>query len=193
MSREKDHSLVFEADMDAAVRRHFKLHHAEALDDSPLPGDRIMDVDLRVGNGAFGRGLLAEDDGFGGAPGEYEMRQRVLGVRGFLRFIKRRGATPEKIMRELFAAGRAVHDPYFSGLSMTETALMFSETKAAQSWRCKVLSGEIKLGGMNGTRLPGQKSPESSASYRASAMGNSNRASKKTKKKGKMLSWFQKV
>jgi hypothetical protein len=110
--------------------------------------------------------------------GDYEMRQRVIGVRAFLRFLKARGLTMPQIMKQLFASGRAVQDPFFSSLTMTESGLMFSETKAAHSWRVGVLSGQIQLEGMKGYRLPGQKNPESKATYAATAKRTCNRAKK---------------
>ena len=189
--------LVFEANMDAALRSHYR-RGGDAVDSAPVPGDQIMDVDLGNGrNGNFIQALLAEDDGISGGengPGNYEMCQRVATARAIYRFTQRRGATLPQIMREYFACGRAFQDPFCCSLTMTEAGLMFSETKAAHSWRCKVLSGEIKLAGMKGTRLPGQKSPESSESYRAVAMGNKNRSRKSAVKRqvqGSFLRQFQ--
>lgn len=157
--------------MDAALRSHYRRTGAEAMDPGDMPFDRIM---------TFEKALETEDDGIEGGEGigEYEMRQRIIGVRAFLRFIKRRGVTMPQIMREIFASGRAVQDSFFSSLTMTEAGLMFSETKAAHSWRVGVLSGAIQLEGMKGYRLPGQKTPEAKATYAASAKRTCNRAKK---------------
>lgn len=158
--------VVFEANMDAGLRSAHR-RGLEAVDDAaPMPFDAM---------------LRAEEDGIEGGEagvGDYEMRQRVVGVRAFLRFVKGRGVTLPRIMKQLFAAGRAMGDPFFARLTMTESGLIFSETKAGHSFRCKLLSGEIELAGMKGIKLPGQKSPESSAVYAAVQKGNSNRAKK---------------
>lgn len=172
MKSGKNVTPIFEANMDAALRSHYRRTGADAIDPGAMPFDRIM---------TFEKTLENEDDGIEGGEngaGEYEMRQRVIGVRAFLRFIKRRGVTMPQIMREIFASGRAVQDPFFSSLTMTEAGLMFSETKAAHSWRCGVLSGAIQLEGMKGYRLPGQKTPEAKATYAASAKRTCNRAKK---------------
>src|SRR4051812_7452075 len=104
---------IFEANMDAALRSHYRRTGAEAIDPGAMPFDRLM---------TFEDALAAEDDGIESEDGigEYERRQRIIGVRAFLRFIKRRGVTMPQIMREIFACGRAVMDPFFSSLTMTE-------------------------------------------------------------------------
>jgi hypothetical protein len=58
---------------------------------------------------------------------------------------------------------------------MTEQGKMFSEERATVSWRMKVLSGLIKLRGMRGNRLPGQKTDKASAAARKVATGNKHR------------------
>jgi hypothetical protein len=182
MKNAKNVTPIFEANMDAAMRSHYRRTGAEAVDPGALPFDRLM---------TFEQALEGEDDGIeGGADGvgDYEMRQRVIGVRAFLRFLKARGLTMPQIMKQLFASGRAVQDPFFSSLTMTESGLMFSETKAAHSWRVGVLSGQIQLEGMKGYRLPGQKNPESKATYAATAKRTCNRA-----KKAKQGSFLRKL
>lgn len=167
--------------MDAAMRSHFRRTGADAVDPGLMPFQQLKSI-------PFDEALLAEDDGEGGEISDYEMRQRVIGVRAFLRFLKARGLTMPQIMKQLFASGRAVQDPFFSSLTMTESGLMFSETKAAHSWRVGVLSGQIQLEGMKGYRLPGQKNPESKGVYAATAKRTRNRA-----KKAKQGSFLRKL
>jgi hypothetical protein len=158
--------LVFEANMDAALRRLFR-RSSEAAAVVDMPFDEL---------------LTNEQDGLDGEPGDYEMRQRAVGVRSFLRYLTceiGKGAALLAIMKRLFAAGRAMGVAPFNQLTMTEAGLMFGETKAAHSWRCKLLSGKLKLAGMNGVQLPGQKSPDASAVYAKVAQGNGNRKKKR--------------
>jgi hypothetical protein len=111
-----------------------------------------------------------------GEPGEYEWRQRILGVKMLFRWILAEGFVPLKIMKRLWAVGRAMNVEPFTQLTMNEQGQMFGETKAAASWRMKVLSGLIKLCGMRGYRLAGQKTDRASEAARKVAMGNTNRA-----------------
>lgn len=167
---QREELLVFEANMNEAQRRFFERAPVEIISDGPMPFDRL---------------LAAEDDGIGDAAGkeeeigEYEIRQRAIGVRAFLRFIKSEGVDMPSIMKQLFTVGRAVHDEYFMSLTMEESAMMYGNTKACHSWRCKILSGQLELAGAKGIQLPGQKSPESSKSYSAAQQGNQNRRKKK--------------
>lgn len=155
--------------MDAAQRAHFRRTGAEAIDPGLMPFQQLKVM-------PFDEALAAEDDGESGEITDYEMRQRVIGARAMFRLIKARGVAMTQMMKQLFAIGRAIHDPFFSSLTMTEAGLMFSETKAAHSWRVGVLSGKIQLEGMKGYRLPGQKTPESKATYAATAKRTCNRA-----------------
>lgn len=165
----KEELLVFEANMDAAMRRFVGRTKMEIISEDPMPFDEIM---------------MREDDGESAETlGDYEMRQRVAGARAFLRFIKREGVDMPSILKQLFAAGRALHDDFFGKLTMSEAALMFSETKAAHSWRCKLLSGQIRLAGMKGVKLPGQKNPEASKAYSAAQKGNQNGRRNKPRQK----------
>jgi hypothetical protein len=162
---------IFEANMDAAQRAHYRRTGAAAIDPGLMPFQQLKSM-------PFDEALREEDDGEGGEITDYEMRQRVIGVRAMFRKLKERGVTMPQIMKQLFAVGRTIHDPFFSSLSMTESGLMFSETKSAHSWRCKVLSGEIKLAGALGYQLPGQKTPEARPKYAAAAKRTCNRAKK---------------
>jgi hypothetical protein len=134
-----------------------------------------------------------EDDGEDGEVGEYELRQRFIGVKAFFRLLKSRGAHPADMLKMLAAAGRACHEAPFHALSMEEAGLLFSETKAAHSWRCKILSREIELTGMRGSKLPGQKGREASASYREARQGNQNRKGRKKAPTARQGSFLRKL
>lgn len=110
--------------------------------------------------------LEAEDDGEDGKPGEYELRQRMMGVKAFFRFLKARGVHPAAMLKQLVAAGRACHEEPFHSMTMGEAGMLMGEGKAAHSWRCKIISREIELSGQKGTKLPGQKGKDASESYR---------------------------
>lgn len=127
--------------------------------------------------------LGKEGDADEGEVGEWEWRQRILGVRAMFRWILAEGFHPLKIMKRLYAIGRALDLEPFNRLTMREQGLMFSETKAAVSWRMKQLSGLIKGLGMNGHRLAGQKTSRASDAARAAALGNHNRANGKARRK----------
>lgn len=123
----------------------------------------------------FDEALKAESDGLDGEPGEYEMAQRRAAIRGAFRYLTAEGPNPLKIMKRLYALGRGLHIEPFQSMTMEESGMMFSETKAAHSWRMKYLSGLIHRSGQKGVRLPGQKSPGASASYAECQKGNQNR------------------
>lgn len=179
-------TLLFTANMSAAMRRHYRRTKADAIDTGAMPFERILDKNLQTLESA----MLSEDDGISGGesgPGDYEMLQRLIGVRGFLRYIKREGTTLPRVLKNLFSAGRAVQDAFFSSLTMGEAGLMFSETKAAHSFRCKLISGELKLAGAKGIRLPGQKSPETTPTYSRAQQGNHNRLGGTKAKQGSFL------
>lgn len=130
--------------------------------------------------------LESESDGIEGGesgPDEYDYAQRRAAIRALFRYLKAEGPHPLKIMKRLWAVGRGMHDEYFASLTMTEAGLMFGESKAAHSWRMRVLSGMIELKGMHGIRLPGQKTPASRAVYSAAQQGNSNRTGGKRKRR----------
>lgn len=158
MATKEPVKLVHEADMDHALRKYYRRRRDEAAC-VDMPFDEI----------------LKQEDGLEGEATDYEWSQRLIGVRGLLRFLTGKGMHPAGILKQLFAAGRGFGVEPFCSLTMGEAALMFSETTAAHSWRCKVLSGLIELKGMSGTRLPGQKNPEASQTYSAVQKGNKNR------------------
>ncbi len=122
--------------------------------------------------------LRAEDDGISGGadgPGEYEFTQRKIGVKVFWDFLMARGSTPMDLFRQLAAIGRALHRAPFHAMTMHEISMMEGQSPAAHSYRCKLMSGEIELSGMKGSRLPGQKSKAASESYKECRKGNKNR------------------
>jgi hypothetical protein len=172
---------IFEANMEQALRSHYRRARDSAVD-TRMPFDRLI---------TFEDALRLEDDGIDDGTGcentvtDYEMRQRSIGVRAFLRWLKRRCGLSgtatyrpgpvSNIMLQLFAAGRAMGDPFFSSISFTENGLLFSQTKAAASNRSKLISGVLKKSGAKGIRQTGQKTPEASDSYARVQAGNSNR------------------
>ena len=124
----------------------------------------------------FDEMLRAESDGSDEPEiGEYEIAQRVAGVKAFFRYLLSKGPHPAEMLKQLACIGRGMRVEPFSRMTMHEAAQLFSETAAAHSWRCKVLSKMIEFCGMKATRLPGQKTAGASASYRACRKGNCNR------------------
>lgn len=115
-------------------------------------------------------------DGSASLVDDYDWQQRMMGVKLAFRWILAEGFHPLKMMKRLYAVGRAMGIDPFTQLTMEEQGLMFSETKAAVSWRMKLLSGIISRRAMAGKRLPGQKSPHSAGSYSVAQKGNDNRA-----------------
>jgi hypothetical protein len=137
--------------------------------------------------------IASEEDGEDGIPGEYELRQRIAGVRAFFRFMTARGVHPAAMLKQLAAAGRACHVAPFHQMTMGELGQLFSETKAAHSWRCKILSRTIELSGMRGGKLPGQKSKQATESYREIRKGNTNRKPKKDRRRQVQSSFLRKL
>lgn len=125
--------------------------------------------------------LELEADGTEEAVGEYEVHQRMVGARAFIRFLQSTGVHPSAMLKQLVAAGRALHVEPFSSMTMEESGLLMGETKASHSFRCKYLSKKIKMAGMNGCKLPGQKGEAASEAYRIVRKGNTNRRKKKVR------------
>lgn len=167
-AHDKTDPVVFEANMNAAERSHFRRTGAEALDNR-TPFHVLA---------SFEEAAQGMDDGTGERIGEYELRYMAAGYRlAFDRSLER-GGTLLQVVRQWFALGRQIKHPFYSSLTVTEMGLLFSQTKAAFSWLLKQLSGELKLAGAKGYCMPGQKKPESSAAYAIAATGNSNRSRK---------------
>jgi hypothetical protein len=127
------------------------------------------------------------------ACGDYEWKHRALGSRMVFSWVLAEGFAPLKMMKRLFAIGRALAIEQFTRMTITEQGQMFSETKAACSWRMKVLSGIIKLAGQHGHRLPGQKTERASEAARAAALGNHNRAGSVNGHKPRQASFLRKL
>ncbi len=132
------------------------------------PGDRVLDR-------AFADWLKEADDGSGEDVGEYEIRQRMLGARTLFAFIASKGIHPATMLKWFVCVGRGIHAEPFHMLTMHEAGDLMDETAAAHSYRCKVLSGDMELKGFKGSRMPGQKTKASSASYKVCRKGNCNR------------------
>lgn len=147
-------------------------------------------VDARM---PFQELLEAEDDGEDEKAGDYEFRQRMIGVKAFFRFLRTHGVHPAAMLKQMAAAGRACHEEPFSTMTMGEIGMLFGETKAAHSWRCKILSREIELSGQRGSKLPGQKTKEASETYRKIRKGNTNRKGGKKQSRARQQSFLRKL
>lgn len=154
--------IVHEANMNQAMRKYYLRTGAEqpCFD---MPFDRILRSEEYDGDD---EALEVDED---------VLAQRREAIRGVFRYLVAEGPHPLKIMKRLYAVGRGLMIEPFCELTMDESALMFSESKAAHSWRVKFLSGVIERCGMKGSRLPGQKNKSSTANYSMSQAGNSNR------------------
>lgn len=160
---------------------------------SDMPFARSLDVPLSgVG---FVELVSGADDGQDGQADEWDIRQRMVGVRQFMAWLLKRGVTPMDMFRQLAAVGRGLHMAPFNAMTMEEISMMEGQSKAAHSWRCKVMSGEIELAGMNGSRLPGQKSKDATPSYEKAQKGNCNRlgGAKRTARKERQQSFLRKL
>jgi hypothetical protein len=117
---------------------------------------------------SFDEAIAGEDDGEDSETvGEYEVRQRMTGVRGFIRFLQSHGPHPADMLKQLADACRSMHIEPFNIMTMDEQAGLFGQGRAAVSFRNKVLSREIRLSGMRADKIPGQKSKAASESYRS--------------------------
>lgn len=189
--------LIASGGADAETKEKLKAIHdrwqelkveANALDDDPdAPSGRrhearkiLVDYFSRHEHDLEDYARLTEND----APGEYEIKQRMIGVTVFYDYLlgkvkvadeKWSSGTPMDLFRQLSAIGRGLQRPPFHMMTMHEIAMMEGQSPAAHSWRCKVLSGEIKLAGMKGSRLTGQKSEVATESYKQCRKGNTNR------------------
>lgn len=201
--QDEERLVVAEANMTEALRSHYRRTKADAVDAGPLPHDLAFGGGVIPGAkiASFEEFMCAEQDGEE-AWGEYEWKIAMLMLRRWLRWLKSKAGikSDEKfrpgpvsnLLMQLFAAGRAAGDPFFSSLSFTESGLLFSQTKAAASFRGRMISGILEEAGMAGTRLPGQKSPLSIPKYAKAAKESqarlgSNRAKKSRPRQGSFL------
>lgn len=154
--------VIFEADMDSALRRYYRRTGAE-LATTDMPFDEMLNL---------------EDDHLDGDPGDYEWRQRAIGARSIFTYITSQGHHPMKLLKMLLAAGRGLDVAPFNEFTMEESAMLCGEVKATHSARMVLLSKLMEANGMKGVRLPGQKSPLARESYAASAKRTCNRRKK---------------
>jgi hypothetical protein len=150
---------------------------------SDMPFDRMLDVPLvnghlaelaRLDEGSF-HDLIARVEDGEAELGEYEIQQRIKGALLLVKFMARRSPHPWDVYRQFAAIARGMHISPWCEMTMEEVALMEGQSKAAHSFRCKVISGEIELAGMRGSRMPGQKTKSASESYKKQRKGNNNR------------------
>jgi hypothetical protein len=174
--------LLVEADMDAAERRHFRRHSAEAMDGGPLPFEQLNTMPFDDAARAF-ISERGEDE-----IGDYELGMMYRGYRLAFNRILEAGVTDEQLGRRVRALGRQICHPVVCELSMTEEGRLSGESKAIVSYRGKRLSAELRRAGLKGFRLPGQKTPQSTAAYHAVQLGNRNRkGGKRRERQGSFL------
>jgi hypothetical protein len=152
--------ILFEANMDAALRRHYLRTGADMVY-TEMPYDDL---------------LRSEEDEPDEEIGLDVWRERALGARTMMQRLLAEGPHPQKLLKHLFTLGRALNVEPFNQFTMEEAAMLCGEGKASHSHRLKLLSRLLGEAGMKGTRLPGQKSPLTTASFSAAQRGNRNRA-----------------
>lgn len=161
--------ILFEANMDAALRKHYRRTGAEMVY-TEMPYERMLrDADD-----------TADED--------LDMdiwRERAIGARALMKQLMCEGPHPQKLMKHIFTVGRALNMEPFNQFTMEEAAMLCGELKATHSYRLKLLSKLIGAVGMKGVRLPGQKSSAATAKYSAAQKGNKNRANSVKRRKGK--------
>ena len=143
----------------------------EAMRDEPeTPLEAFMRRDGSLG-----------DDGAEASEAEWEIMRRT--VRKMMQFLLGDAEEVDQpaMMKRLFVMGRALAIPAFLRLTMGEEALLFGQGKAAVSFRNKLFSGQLKLAGLRGYKLPGQK--RETPRYAEAQRGNRNRAKKKAARK----------
>lgn len=86
------------------------------------------------------------------------------------------GAHPGVVLRRVYAVAKAIEPAMINHMSLEELALMFGETKAAQSWRLKrIFSDYQRHSGLKGFKARFQKSESARAAYSRAQRGNKNR------------------
>lgn len=114
-----------------------------------------------------------------------EERAEMEGGRGdtlaqMLRFFYADGMHPGCVLRRVFAVAKAIKPELVGDMSLEELALMFGETKAAQSWRIKkIFSDYQRQAGVKGFKASFQKSEAAVAAYSRAQRGNKNRTAGK--------------
>lgn len=105
-------------------------------------------------------------------------------LKQMLLFFYADGQHPGAVLRRVFAVAKALDESLLEGMTLTDMAQMFGETKAAQSWRIqKIFSGYQRAAGVNGFKASFQKSEAARAAYSRTQRGNTNRRGKGEKTK----------
>lgn len=111
-----------------------------------------------------------------------EERAEMEGGRGdvlrqMLLFFYADGLHPGAVLRRVFAVAKAIKPELIGDMSLEELALMFGETKAAQSWRIKrIFSDYQRQAGVKGFKASFQKSEAAVAAMSRAQRGNKNRS-----------------
>lgn len=110
-----------------------------------------------------------------------EYLMRVEAMRDLMGYFFADGPHPAAVLKRVFAVAKAIFPELVLNMSCEEIGLLFGETKAAVSYRIKLLVNRpiAALFG-HGVQLPWQKSSIACAKYREQALGNTNRRKKKT-------------
>ena len=97
-----------------------------------------------------------------------------------IRFIFADGPHPGSAMKRLYSLARAVDPDSIARMNGTDLAQIFDETRAAQSYRVKMMFGPaLKKQSTRGAKLPFQKPPSSCAKMAKAQLGNCNRLGSK--------------
>ena len=122
--------------------------------------------------------MISREDGE--AADEY--LARVEAMRDLMGYFFADGPHPAAVLKRVFAVAKAIFPELVLNMSCEEIGLLFGETKAAVSYRIKLLVNKpiAALFGHD-VQLPWQKSASACAKYRAQAMGNTNRTTTKKK------------
>jgi len=114
--------------------------------------------------------------------GDDEYIVQIEAVRKWLSWIFEGGPHPNRTMQRLYACVRACAPSLLLGMSGEEIALIFGQTRAAESARMRSLvNGKLASAGCKSPHLPYQKSAGSIEKMRASARGNRNRRGSKVR------------
>jgi hypothetical protein len=148
-----EHELVVHEAMAAVYRRN---------------GRSLEAVDVRTPLDA----LIAQESG----QDDDEYMAQIEAVRKWLGWMFEGGPHPDRVMQRVYACARACAPELLLGMSGAEIALLFDQTRAAESARMRSLvNGKLQAAGYKSPHLPYQKSESSVAKMRQSAKGNTNR------------------
>jgi hypothetical protein len=109
---------------------------------------------------------------------------RIEAMRDLMSYFFAEGPHPEAVLKRVFAVAKAIFPQLVFNMSCEEIGLLFGETKAAVSYRIKLLVNR-PIAALFGhkVQLPWQKSSSACAIYAARAKGNQNRRNHKPKKR----------